>query len=64
MTITISTQSIIITIFIIHTILTHLFNWSFRSLHREKDDDLFFEISITYCISLMITIGLIIYYLN
>ena len=59
--VTVSIFGVVVIIFILHTVLTHLFNWWFR----EADNDMeLFVIVLCGIIELLLTLILFHYYIN
>ena len=59
--VTVSIFSVVVIIFILHTVLTHLINWSFR----EAGDALeVFVIVLVTIVELLLTLILLHYYIN
>lgn len=61
--VTVSIISIVILIFVLHTILTHLLNWAFRESMKDLDGMMTFIIIATFT-ECVVMVGLIDYILN
>ncbi len=62
--ITTSILSIVILIFVLHTVLTHLFNWWFRECLKAKDVGLSFFTLVLIFIEMGVCILLLKYYIS
>ena len=59
--ITVSIFGVVVIIFILHTVLTHLINWWFRESYSESE---IFVIVVCVIMELLLTLSLLEYYIN
>ena len=64
MQVTVSLIVIIILIFVLHTILQHIFNWFFRELWKNNQFTLLFLLFIIFCFEFVMCLVVIHQYLK
>jgi hypothetical protein len=65
MTVTVPVLGIVILIFVLHTIITHLLNWGYRKAWGQTaGESLIFLLYVLTIVEVLVCIGLLKYYIN